>query len=176
MPFLTIRRAPIRSFRNSNFAKQFSLLFINSIQDGPSRAAHWWRDKAPFHRICHIYPTMMKLGTLIPYLKNIQKIYKSHDTPLEFCWHQHFFPEISKFCYTKKYIYRFYFDTLFLILLTFFESWKIFLMNMVKILMMSAKMATLGLLIIKIFWNKRYDIFGDIFGENIHSEKNACKQ
>ena len=41
-------------------------------------------------KICHTYPTMMKLGTIIPYLK-IQKINKSRDTILEFCWHQHYF-------------------------------------------------------------------------------------
>ena len=36
-------------------------------------------------KICHTYPTMMKLGTVIPYLKKIQKIYESCDTPREFC-------------------------------------------------------------------------------------------
>ena len=46
---------------------------------------------------------------------------------------------------------RFHLDTYFLTLLTFLESLKIFLINMVKILMMSAKMATPGLLKIKIF-------------------------
>ena len=34
-------------------------------------------------KICHTYPTTMKLGTVIPYLKKIQKKYESHDTPLE---------------------------------------------------------------------------------------------
>ena len=38
--------------------------------------------KAPLPKICHTYPKMMKLGTVIPYLKKIQKIYESHDTPL----------------------------------------------------------------------------------------------
>ena len=37
-----------------------------------------------------------------------------------------FSPEISKFCYIKKYIFRLHFDTKFLILLTFLESLKIF--------------------------------------------------
>ena len=41
-------------------------------------AAHGWGGG-------HIYPTMMILGTVIPYLKKIQKIYESHDTPPEFC-------------------------------------------------------------------------------------------
>ena len=31
------------------------------------------------------YTTSMKLGTVIPYQKKIQKIHKSRDTPLEFC-------------------------------------------------------------------------------------------
>ena len=35
--------------------------------------------------ICHTYPAMMKLGTVIPYLKNIQAIYESSDTQLQFC-------------------------------------------------------------------------------------------
>ena len=35
-------------------------------------------------KICHTYPTIMKLGTVITYLKKIQKLYKSHDAPLDF--------------------------------------------------------------------------------------------
>ena len=60
-----------------------------------------------------------------------------------------FSPKISNFSYIKKCRYRLHFDTLFPILFFFFESFKIALLNMVTILMMSAKMATLGLL--KIF-------------------------
>ena len=30
------------------------------------------------------YPTMMTLGTGVPYLRKIQKIYESRDAPLEF--------------------------------------------------------------------------------------------
>ena len=50
-----------------------------------------WTKKASLPKICHTYPTMMKPSTVIPYLKKIQKIYQSRDTPPEFCWHQHFF-------------------------------------------------------------------------------------
>ena len=60
-----------------------------------------------------------------------------------------FLPEISKFCYIKKYMYRFNFDTKFPILLTFPESLKIVLIKKVRILMMSAKMATPGVPFLK---------------------------
>ena len=46
----------------------------------------------------------------------------------------------------------------FLILLTFREFLKIFLINLVINLMMSAKMATPGLLKLTVYWNKRYDV------------------
>ena len=56
-------------------------------------AAHGWGGgkKAPLSKICHKYPTMIKFGTIIPYLKKFQKIYESRDTTLEVWWHQEFF-------------------------------------------------------------------------------------
>ena len=51
-------------------------------------AAHGWgggQKGSPLPKICCTYPTMMKIGTAIPYPKKIQKIYESRDTPLEFC-------------------------------------------------------------------------------------------
>ena len=68
--------------------------------------------KVPLPKICHTHPTMMKLGTVIPYLKKIQKIYESRDTPLSSADISIFSPEISKFCYIKKYRYRLDFDNL----------------------------------------------------------------
>ena len=62
-----------------------------------------------------------------------------------------FSPEINKFRHIKKYMYRLHFDTKFLILLTFLESLKIVLIKKVTILIMSAKMASPGLLKIKVF-------------------------
>ena len=56
-----------------------------------------------------------------------------------------FLPKIRKFCYIETCRYRFDFGTYFLIVLTSFESSMIVLVNMVT-MMMSAKMATLGLL------------------------------
>ena len=49
-------------------------------------AAHGWGEGGgqkghPLPKICHTYPTTMKPGTVIPYLKNIQKRYESRDTP-----------------------------------------------------------------------------------------------
>ena len=54
--------------------------------------------------------------------------------------------------------YRLYFSRSFPILLAFLESFKIFLINLVIILMMSAKMATPDLLKVTTFWNKSYDV------------------
>ena len=55
---------------------------------GIFRAAHRWGGGAkrpPLPKICHTYPTIMKLGTVIPYLKKIQKMYVSRDTLSDFC-------------------------------------------------------------------------------------------
>ena len=58
--------------------------FSGLLKDGGSQKG------TPLPKICLTYPTVMKLGTVIPYLKKIQKIYESRDAPSEFCWHQHF--------------------------------------------------------------------------------------
>ena len=49
--------------------------------------AHGWGGgkKAPVPKIRQTYPTMIELGTVIPYLKKTQKLHESRDTPLEFC-------------------------------------------------------------------------------------------
>ena len=101
-------------------------------------AAHGWGEskKTSLPKICHTYPTMMKLGTTIPYLKEIKKIYESRDATPDFYWHQLFF---SKFCCVKKYMYTLHFDKKFLILLTFLESIKIALIKKVTILVMPEK-------------------------------------
>ena len=62
-------------------------LLLTLFRMGLFGAAHGWgSQKGPLPKFCHTYPTMMKLGTVIPYLKKMQKIYKSRDTSLEFCW------------------------------------------------------------------------------------------
>ena len=82
----------IRSCVRGKFIQNYLILF----RMGLFRAAHRWKEgggekKAPLPKICYINSTVMKFGTIIHWLNKIQKMYKSHDTPLEFCWHKHFF-------------------------------------------------------------------------------------
>ena len=67
--------------------KIIDLCGFNPVQDGHFRGCSLmgYPKKAPLPKICHTYPIMMKLGTGIPYLKKIQKKYKSRETPFEFC-------------------------------------------------------------------------------------------
>ena len=60
----------------------FGLLTIGGEGGGAKRY--------PLPKIWHTYPTMMKPGTVVPNLKNIQKVYESRNAPLKFCWHRHF--------------------------------------------------------------------------------------
>ena len=76
-------------------------------------------------------------------------------------------PKISKICYIKKYRYRLHFHLQFLILLSFIESLKIVLINMVTVLRMSAEMATPGLPKIKVYWNKGYRVIISVYDVKI---------
>ena len=68
------------------------ILVVKPIQDWPfCGCSRMGGQKGTLPKICHPYPTMMKLGTVIPHLKRIQKPYESHDTPFEFCWNQQSF-------------------------------------------------------------------------------------
>ena len=125
----------------SKIVPQFRWAFSGPLTDGGAKSP-----SPPLRKISHIYLTMMKLATVTTYLKKIQKVYESRDIPLAFHWHQQFSTEISKACYIKKYRYRLHFDIWFLILLNFLECLKIFLINMVTILTMSARMSTLAIL------------------------------
>ena len=52
--------------------------------------AHGWGGKgggyknALLPKTSHSYPTIMKLSTVISYLKKFQKVFESRDTPLDF--------------------------------------------------------------------------------------------
>ena len=67
--------------------------------------------RTPFLKICHAYPTMIKLGTVIPYLKRSKKHINHVIHPLSSADFGIFSPEIIKFCNIKKYRYRLNFDT-----------------------------------------------------------------
>ena len=54
-------------------------LFLAAL--GWGRGGAFW---PPLLKIPDTYPTMMKLGKVIPYLREIRKMYKSRDTSLEF--------------------------------------------------------------------------------------------
>ena len=58
-----------------------------------------------------------------------------------------------------------HFNTLFLVLSSFFESLKVVLINMVVFLMVSEKLATPGLLEIKVFRSKGYEVI--IYGYDV---------
>lgn len=76
-------------FSTANFgpllSKQNSLtnLILLQFRMGLFGAAHRWRGewKGPLPQICHTYWTIMKLGIIILYLKEIPKLHKSCDTP-----------------------------------------------------------------------------------------------
>ena len=117
------------------------------------------RQKGPhLYEICYTHPTMMKLSTVILYLNKIQKMYEPCDTLVKFCWHQHFFTRNQQILLYQEIQIRIAFWDITSNFLTFLESLKIVLINMVTNLMMSAKMATLGLLKTKLFWNNGYDV------------------
>ena len=60
-----------------------NMLTLNTIQDGPFwDCSRMWRQKGSLPNTCHKFPTMMKLGAVIPYLRKFQKAYNSRDTPL----------------------------------------------------------------------------------------------
>ena len=53
------------------------ITFVTLFRMGLCGAGHRWGGKKGLNKalpkICRSYPTMMKLGTVIPYLKKIQK-------------------------------------------------------------------------------------------------------
>ena len=135
---------------------------FNPIQDGPFwDCLGWWSTKRPsLPKTCHTYPTIMKLATVIPYLKKIQTIYESSDTPLEFCWHKHFHWKSAKsanFAITRNTdtdCIRYIISNYFISSWVFKDCFNKYGYNFDNV----CKMATLGLLKIKLFWNKGYDI------------------
>ena len=101
------------SFTNIFHCRRMNIDSFNPIQDGLfwSCSRIGGGKKVPLPKICHTYPTIMILGTVVPYLKEDKRnIWMTWHTPA-FCWNQHFSLEIGKFCYIKKYRYRLHFGT-----------------------------------------------------------------
>ena len=70
--------------------ENLQLRMLTLFRMGIFRAAHGWgvggKKLTPsLPKICNTYHRLMKLGTVIPYLKKIQKIYGSRDTLADFC-------------------------------------------------------------------------------------------
>ena len=114
---------------------------LSSFQNGSfwgcSRIGGRGGAKRPHFLKSVTYATMIKLGTVVHYVKKIQKYINHMTYPITSADISIFSREISNFCYVKNYRHRLHFNTKFLILLTFFEFLKVFLINMVAILMMS---------------------------------------
>ena len=82
--FFTI--GALKNFANLTGKHQCWSLFLTLFKMGIFGAADGRGvPKSPLPKICHRHPTMMKLGTVIPYLRKIKKIYESRDTLSEFC-------------------------------------------------------------------------------------------
>ena len=114
----SISRIPVFTITNT-----LDIVSLTQFRLGLFMGAYRWEDQNnPLPKIFHTYPTMMKLFTVISYLKKIKKKHISHvKHHLNFAYISIFLPEISNFCYVKKYQYIFYFTIQFLILLTFSE-------------------------------------------------------
>ena len=85
-----------------NFWEPLTLFGMGLFEAAQRWSGRGWQKGVLLSKICHTYPTLVKLGVVIPYLKKIQKIHKSRDTPLEFYWHQYFFGENQQFLVYQK--------------------------------------------------------------------------
>ena len=131
----------------------FSKLTLSLFRMGFWGAAHGWGGPKR--------PPSLKYVTHFLQCWNFAQLYLTYRRPKKYMNHVtqplssvgiiSFSSKISKSCYIKKQRYRLHFDTEFLILLTFPESLKIVLINMVTNSMTPAKMATPSLLKIKVF-------------------------
>ena len=87
---------------------------LTLFRKGFFRAAYGWDGggrKSPLPKICHTYSTMMKLDTVIPYLKKSKKSINHLTQSLCSADISIYSVEICKFCYIKKYRSRLHFDT-----------------------------------------------------------------
>ena len=111
--------------------------------------------KPPFPKICHTYLQWWNLAQLHLTKKNQNNIWITWHTPCVLLKSAFSHWKSANFAISKNTnIDGFWFITS--TSFNFVEFLKIFLINMVTIFMISAKMVTLGVLKIKVFWNKGY--------------------
>ena len=84
----------------------FRSLILTLFRLGIFGAAHGWGGGSTSLHILQWWNL-----AVVPYLKKIQKIYESRDTPLSSADISIFSLEISRFCNIKKYKYRLHFGT-----------------------------------------------------------------
>ena len=113
--------------------------------------------------MCHTYLAMMKLGSYTLPKTDPKNIWITWDIPWVLLTSAIFHQKSANFAISRNKCIDCIFDTKFSVLLTFLESFKIVLIRKVTIFMMSAKMATPGLLKITIFWNKGYDVVISVY-------------
>ena len=68
------------AFTLTNKLTLFRMAFSALLIDGGGGGK-----KGPLPKICYTYSAMIKLGTVISYIKKIKKTYESLDTPSEIC-------------------------------------------------------------------------------------------
>ena len=118
------------STRNSQLFNCLTLRRLTLFRMGFFGGMHGWGEREQKG------PTSLKSVTHILQWRNLAQLYLTKNRSKKYV-HQvthllssadlnNFSPEISKFCYIKKCMYRLHFDTKFLIILTFLQSLKIF--------------------------------------------------
>ena len=103
---LTILAQCSISISPENVRRWSGVKWINLIHEG----LFWGCLRKRGDKKTATHPTMMKLGTVISYLKKIQKIYKHVTHHLSSADISNFSPEISKFSNIKEYRFRLHFD------------------------------------------------------------------
>ena len=103
-----------------------------------SKSYSGWK-KGHLPKICHTYPTMVKPGTVVPYLKKIQKSFNHLTQSTSSADTSAFHWKLSAFGISRKNdIYWILINSL--NSLNFLWVFQDFLINMVAVLMMSAKL------------------------------------
>ena len=112
---------------------------VSTVQDGLLGGSHGWGGQTPLSKICHISYNDETWHSYTLRKKRSKKCVNHVTHLLSSTDISNFSPEISKFCYIKKYMYRLHFYRKFQIILTFLQSLKTVIIKIVAILMMQEK-------------------------------------